>query len=95
MASAWFEGADPFMQVFFDPRRYSRAGAERKFRALWKSIVTDMWHGADWGDETKAEFFDSADNWSGLFLESIDLFRLSPSEEEELLDQGYTFGETG
>jgi len=54
-----------------------------------------MWHGADWGDETKAEFFDSADNWSGLFLESIDLFRLSPSEEEELLDQGYTFGETG
>lgn len=90
VASAWFEGADPFMTLAFDPRRFTKRGAQRKFIAEWRKNVQDLWRGANWG-QTKEEFFDSADHWSGLSLESTELFVRTEEQKDGLLKYGWTY----
>jgi len=93
-ASAWFRDSEPFTAMVFDPRRFTRERATKKFLTMLRREVRDMWRGEDSG-LTLGVYSDQV-AWSGVHLMGFD--DMIPRNEhdrrdaiEGLLGPGWAF----
>jgi hypothetical protein len=94
VASGWFSGNDPFFSMAFNPARFTKLQASKKFNRELNQTAVDMWRGGDWG-MTKSEFLSSL-AWSGMHLMNTgDVVSGSRYEQEEVYDdlakRGYAY----
>ncbi|MCI0371226.1 MAG: hypothetical protein L0214_07555 [candidate division NC10 bacterium] len=93
-AAGWFSGSEPFMAMIFDPARFTKERAGKKFLAHLNREARDMWRGGDYG-VTLREFMDDL-AWSGVHMMRLnDALSPIPSERAEALDDlqrlGYAY----
>jgi len=94
VASGWFSGNDPFFSMAFNPAKYTKLQASKRFNRELNRTAVDMWRGGDWG-MTKSEFLGDV-MWGGMhMMDAGDVISGSSSYQDEVRDElakrGYAY----